>query len=68
MASPASNDRASIRRFVDRHRLAVRTVACTVILLLPFLLYTAAQAGQDSIVKALLALMAVLMLALILIG
>ena len=68
MASPEPNDRTSIRRFVDRHRLAVRTVACAVILLLPFLLYAAAQAGQGLLVKALLALMAVVMLALILVG
>jgi hypothetical protein len=37
-------------------------------LLLPFLLYAAAQAGLEPIAKALLALMAVLMLALILVG
>lgn len=54
--------------FLQRHRPALQTAAFLGMIVLPFLLYAAAQASAASLLVPLIGLMALLMLAVILIG
>ena len=50
------------RNFAERHRFKIQTLAFVAMLVLPFLLYFAAQAQQDVLVNILIGLMALAML------
>ncbi len=54
--------------FLQKHRLTLQTVAFLGMIVLPFLLYAAAQVQAVSLLAPLIGLMAILMLAVILIG
>jgi hypothetical protein len=54
--------------FLKRHKTALQTIAFVLILVLPFVLYAFAQAGQAGMVTALLILMTLVMLGIIMIS
>ncbi|OGO14985.1 MAG: hypothetical protein A2Z14_10780 [Chloroflexi bacterium RBG_16_48_8] len=51
--------------FLKRHKATLQTIALVLILVLPFVLYVFAQAGQTVILTALLVVMALVMVAII---
>ena len=57
-----ANSDSENRNFVERHRFKMQSFAFVAMLVLPFLLYFAAQAGDGFTVKALVGLMALVML------
>lgn len=54
--------------FLKRHRATLQTIALVLILVLPFLLYSFAQAGQLVVVTALIVLMALVMIVIVIIS
>jgi hypothetical protein len=59
---------SSKHSFIKRHKAYLQAVALLLILLLPFVLYGAAQGAQSVIVIVLLGLMTLVMVGIILIG
>lgn len=64
MAGSGTNE----QKFLKRHKSKLQTLAFAAILVLPFLLYMAAQAQHPLAVSVLVGLMAVVMLAIALIS
>lgn len=64
MAQNESNGKS----FVKQNKATLQTIALALILLLPFVLYVFAQAGQAALVTALLILMALVMVAIVMIS
>jgi hypothetical protein len=56
------------QNFLGRHKAALQTIALVLILVLPFILYLFAQAGQALVVTALIILMALVMVAIIILS
>jgi hypothetical protein len=54
--------------FLKQHRATLQALALILILVLPFLLYVVAQAGQTVLVTALIVLMALVVVAIIIIS
>jgi hypothetical protein len=54
--------------FLKQHKAALQTIALVLILVMPFVLYIFAQAGQGVLVTALIILMALMMVAIVIIS
>jgi energy-coupling factor transporter transmembrane protein EcfT len=63
-----AHNASSKNSFIQRHKARLQAIALLLILVLPFMLYGAAQSGQSIIVLLLLGTMTLVMTVIVLIG
>ena len=67
-SSPMTKIEPNQQGFLKRHKITLQTIAFLLIMVLPFVLYAFAQAGQGGVVTGLLILMSLVMVAIVMIS